>query len=186
MTLSKPKAREHIHTREIKCFGYHRLDGLWDIEGSIIDTKTYSFENSERNGVSSGEPIHHMLIRITVDDELIVYETEASTLSSPYSICPSIAPHFKNLKGIKIGPGWRQKLHQLFGGVKGCTHLRDLLAGPIAVTAYQTIIPRRRDNEYEPKTKEAPALLNTCLAFSENGPIVKNRWPEYFSEKKYD
>ena len=184
MPLSKPKKRDHIHTRDIKCFGYKRLDGLWDIEGYIIDTKTYSFDNYDRGGVSSGEPVHHMQIRITLDDNLVIKSAEAATIASPYRICPKVSKNFKNLKGSKIGPGWRRQVQDLLGGVKGCTHLRDLLTGPIAVTAYQTIIPRKRDNEYRPKTNETPVLLNTCVAFAENGAVVKERWPNHYSEKK--
>ena len=71
MPLSKPKMRNQIHSREIKCFGYKRGDGFWDIEGSMIDTKSYSFDNNDRGGVSSGEPIHYMQIRITLDDNLV-------------------------------------------------------------------------------------------------------------------
>ena len=45
MPLSQAAPRQHIHTREIVCRGYLRDDGLWDIEGSICDVKTYSFDN---------------------------------------------------------------------------------------------------------------------------------------------
>ena len=182
MSLSKAEKRNQIHTREIKCLGFKREDGFWDIEGYIIDTKTYSFENVDRNGVSSGEPIHHMEIRITVDDELMIHNAEAATIAAPYSICPRITPAFKSLKGTTIGPGWRQKVRSLLGGTKGCTHLRDLLTGPLAVTAYQTVIPRKNDNEYVPKPSLPPALLNTCVAFSESGPVVEKRWPKYYKK----
>ena len=184
MPLSKPKMRNQIHSREIKCFGYKRGDGFWDIEGSMIDTKSYSFDNNDRGGVSSGEPIHYMQIRITLDDNLVIIDAEAATLASPYKICPSVSNGFESLKGLQIGPGWRRKVQSILGGVRGCTHLRDLLTGPIAVTAYQTIIPSRRDNEYQPKPNEKPSLINTCVAFSENGQIVKDRWPKYFSKNK--
>ena len=100
MPLSKAEKRKHLHTREIKCFGFKRLDGLWDIEGSIIDTKTYSFDNISRNWVASGEPIHHMMIRLTLDDDLVIQDAEASTLESPYSICPTITPAFKNIVAL--------------------------------------------------------------------------------------
>ena len=66
MPLSKPDARRHAHTREIQCLGYEREDGLWDIEGSIRDSKTYSFDNIDRGGVAAGEAIHHMLVRLWV------------------------------------------------------------------------------------------------------------------------
>ena len=182
MPLSKPSPRQHLHTRDIRCTGYLREDGLWDIEGTISDTKTYSFENITRNGISSGEHIHHMLIRLTIDNDLLIHEAEASTESSPYGICSTITDAFGNLKGIKIGPGWRREVACIMGRTSGCTHLRDLLSGPVAVTAYQTIIPKRRREEGTPAPSERPAVLNTCVAYAEDGPIVKERWPDFFQE----
>ena len=61
MPLEKPQPRKHIHTRDIQCRGYHRDDGLWDIEGTIMDTKTYSFDNIDRDGIPAGEPLHHQM-----------------------------------------------------------------------------------------------------------------------------
>ena len=40
MPLSRAVPRDHIHTREIRCRGFRRRDGLWDIEGVLEDTKT--------------------------------------------------------------------------------------------------------------------------------------------------
>ena len=57
MSLSQPAPRRHIHTRKIECHGYLREDGLWDIEGTLIDLKTYSFDNIDRGGVVAGEPV---------------------------------------------------------------------------------------------------------------------------------
>lgn len=182
MPLSKAAPRQHLHTRKIECFGYLRDDGLWDIEGSIKDTKTYSFENDHRNGVASGDAIHHMFIRLTIDDDLVVQAAEAATVSSPYGICPSITSAFANLKGVQIGPGWRKAVARVMGRTLGCTHLRDLLNGPVAVTAYQTIIPRRANREGPQKGDKQPAVLNTCVAYADDGPIVKQRWPDYHKE----
>ena len=38
MSVSPSVSRKQLHTREIKCIGYERDDGLWDIEGRITDT----------------------------------------------------------------------------------------------------------------------------------------------------
>ena len=46
-SLSRPARREHIHTRDIRCRGFRREDGLWDIEVTLEDTKTYSFDNRD-------------------------------------------------------------------------------------------------------------------------------------------
>ena len=108
MALSSPVARKHIHTREIQCLGFEREDGLWDIEGRITDTKTYSFKNDDRGLVDSGDPVHDMVVRLTVDDELNVKNAEASTVASPFNICPNIASSVKSIRGLRIGSGWRK------------------------------------------------------------------------------
>ena len=54
MPLPRPARRELIHQRDIRCRGYQREDGLWDIEGELIDTKTYSFANRDREGIVAG------------------------------------------------------------------------------------------------------------------------------------
>ena len=40
--------------------------------------------------------------------------------------------------GVTMGPGWRQAIERALGGVRGCTHLRELLFN-MATAAYQTI-----------------------------------------------
>ena len=143
MPLSKPEPRDHMHSRDIQCRGYRREDGLWDIEARLVDTKTYSFGNVDRGGVRSGEPVHEMWVRLTLDDDLVVREAEAATEAGPYSICGNITGAFRRLRGLAIGPGWRRAVMDRLGGVKGCTHLNDLLIGPVAVTAFQTVTPLR-------------------------------------------
>ncbi len=180
MPISKPAERDHIHTRAIQCAGYKRKDGLWDIDGYLTDTKSYTFENLDRGNIPSGDPIHHMVMRITVDDNLTIQSAEASTEYSPYSICGAITDSFSKLKGLQIGPGWRRKVNEIMGGTAGCTHLRDLLVGPLAVTAYQTIIPMRKSDSQNKPPKRRPAIIGTCHAYASDGPIVKRQWPSFY------
>ncbi|HRK96389.1 MAG TPA: DUF2889 domain-containing protein [Rhodospirillales bacterium] len=104
MPLSRPAPREHIHSREIRCRGFRRADGMWDVEGVLEDTKTYSFANHDRDGIVSGEPIHRMHVRLTVDDALVVQAAEAFTEAAPFSLCGDIAPAFAGLVGLRVGP----------------------------------------------------------------------------------
>lgn len=182
MPLSKASPRHHIHTREITCRGFKRDDGMWDIEGRLTDTKTYSFDSSDRNGVAAGEPIHDMLIRLTVDDDFLIHAAEAASDSTPFDMCGEATSAFAKLVGLKVGPGWRKKVQEAMGGIDGCTHLRDLVMGPLAVTAFQTIYParRREQGEETPKPGEKPRLLETCHAFRRDGPVVERRWPEFY------
>jgi hypothetical protein len=181
MPLSKPAARKLMHTRDIRCHGYQRDDGLWDIEGRITDTKAYTFANDGRGGISAGDPLHDMLIRLTVDDDMVIQEAEASTDSSPFSHCGDVTPNFAELKGLKIGAGWRRAVQERMGRALGCTHLVDMLLGPVAVTAFQTLSVLRRQRTQDVSQEETPQLLNTCHAFASDGPVVKRRWPRHYT-----
>lgn len=180
MPLSKAEPRRHVHTREIRCDAYERDDGLWDIEGSIIDTKSYSFDNADRGGVAAGEPAHHMRVRMTVDDDMVVHTAEAVTEAGPYNMCGDIAPDYANLAGLKIGPGWKRNVIQRLGGPKGCTHISDLVMGPLAVTAFQAIYSRRKRQRKVEQEGTRPALLDTCHSYATNSPIVERQWPQFF------
>src|SRR6266404_6928385 len=171
MALSAPAPREPLHTRQIECQGFHRSDGLWDIEAHMTDRKTYSFPSDERGEVTAGTPVHDMWIRVTVDDAMVIRTIEAVTDASPFRMCPSITPNFQRLVGLAIRPGFMPKVKQLLGGVEGCTHLVELM-GPIATTAFQTVSSARghekrereralRGEKREPQPNRRPALLDT-------------------------
>ncbi|NQV54926.1 MAG: DUF2889 domain-containing protein [Rhodospirillales bacterium] len=183
MPLTKPAARKLMHTREICCCGFERDDGLWDIEGRIVDTKTYSFANEDRGGVASGEAIHDMHVRLTLDDELVVHHAEASTDASPFTMCPDITGGVAALKGERVVAGWTNAVHRKLGRTMGCTHIVQLLVGPLATTAYQTISPIA--NRRKTKTKEdvptKPRILNTCHAYGADSPVVKRLWPDHYT-----
>ena len=180
MPLPDPVSRKHIHTRQIRCQGFLRDDGLWDIEGEMIDSKTYSFENKDRGTINSGDPIHRMVLRLTVDDALKVHDIEAVTENAPYTICGNVTPALKALIGASIKPGWRRDVIKSFGGTHGCTHLTDMLLGPMAVTAWQTIMPARKKRQTPDATGKKPVMLDTCHALATNGTIVARDWPDFY------
>jgi Protein of unknown function (DUF2889) len=180
MPLSAPSQREPLHTRRIECRGYRRQDGLWDIEGHLVDTKTYAWHSDYRGEVAPGVPVHEMWLRLTVDDDLVVHAAEAASDHYPFRLCPEVTPNFADLKGLRIGPGWRRRLRELVGGTKGCTHLVELL-GPLATTAYQTIFPAREKRARQTSARKRPEFLDTCYALASDGEVVKAHWPEFYT-----
>jgi len=182
MPLSDPVQRDSIHTRRIECRGYRRADGLWDIEGHLIDTKTYEFQNFDRGSMPPGTPVHEMWLRLTVDDDLVIRNAEAAIDHGPYRICPRITENFAALAGIRIRSGWRREINRVVGGTSGCTHLRELL-GPVATTAFQTIYPILRRERPAP-AEQKPPMLGTCHAYAPDSAVVKRLWPDYYEEKK--
>ncbi|HEX4986938.1 MAG TPA: DUF2889 domain-containing protein [Burkholderiales bacterium] len=169
-----------MHRRRVECTGYRRDDGLWDIEGHLVDTKSYDLRDLDRGLTPAGEPLHEMWLRLTVDDDLNVVGVEARTVWGPYDMCGDIAPNFQVLKGLAIKAGWTQKTRELLGGTRGCTHLLELL-GPIATTAFQTVHPLRSRREREQGVRRKPGLLDSCHAWASDGPVVARRFPEYYT-----
>jgi hypothetical protein len=184
MPLSSIAARQHIHTRSVDCRGYLREDGLWDIEGHLVDVKTYDFASHQRGEVAAGDPVHDMWLRLTIDDSLTIRAVEAVTDKSPFRVCPEITPNFERLVGLNIGPGFHARVRALVGRAEGCTHLVELL-WPLATTAFQTIYPwKERQMALNGETNTPagrPRLLDTCHAFASDGPLVKQLWPDHYT-----
>ena len=172
--LSPPADREDRHSRQVNCRGYVRKDGLLDIEGELIDTKAYDFPSTSRGVITSGTPIHHMQVRITIDFDMVIQRSEAVTIHGPYAVCPKGAGNITGLIGLQIGPGWKRKVQAAIGGPKGCTHITELM-GPMATTAFQTLYGekarKRRDavgaDQKQQLKTPLPSLSNSCVAYAE-------------------
>jgi len=198
MPLSQPQERELLHSRDIEIRGYRRADGLYDIEAQLTDTKSYGSANRDRGYIEAGEPIHGMWLRLTVDEERCIVASEAASDFTPYAVCPGAAPNFSRLAGLRIKPGFLKEAAKQVGGTVGCTHLRELLQ-QMATTAYQTIDPARARREaaaageidkpgsdrldvrITAKMGGAPAILNTCIAYATDSPVVQRRWPHLYT-----
>jgi hypothetical protein len=180
LPLPEPARREPIHTRRVECRGFRRSDGLWDIEGRLVDTKSYPFRNAHRGEIAPGVPLHDMWLRLTVDDELVVRDVAAVTDAAPYAVCPAVTPSFASLKGLRIGPGWRRQVLERVGGVRGCTHLVELL-WPLATAAYQTVYPILARERPRSDDDRPPGHLDSCHALARDGEIVREHHPRWYT-----
>jgi len=160
--------------------GYRRADGLWDIEGHLVDTKTYAFHNDHRGEIRPGVPLHDMRIRLTIDDKFLIHDAEAVTDHGPFEVCPAITPNFKKMIGVTIAGGWRREIRNRLGGTEGCTHLVELLTA-MATVAFQTLYPTLAKRSKDKPVTEKPRLIDSCHAFRSDGDIVKASWPDFYS-----
>ncbi|MSQ20275.1 MAG: DUF2889 domain-containing protein [Betaproteobacteria bacterium] len=189
MTLAAPAPRRHLHTRSIHCEGFERNDGLYDIEARIIDTKAYVYTETMRGERKIGDLVHDMHVRLTMDADMMIRAVEVSMPSTPYDLCQSAAPAFQGLIGKQIGAGWRRAVNEAAGGTKGCTHVRELMQ-PLATVAFQTIHGWRRATDQrantlpDPNDKSRPGFINGCLAWAEDGEVVRKSYPEYHRPAK--
>jgi hypothetical protein len=166
--------REPLHRRTIEIQGYKREDGLYDIEGHLVDTKPYDFKLAA--GLRpAGEPIHGMWLRITVDKALTIVDAAAAMDAMPYiSHCDQIVPAYRALVGLAIRPGYHQRVKELLGGVRGCTHITEM-AGALATAAFQTMAGQRVQ---DPDRK--PFQLGRCHALAETGAVVGRYYPKWY------
>ena len=185
MPLAPPTDREALHVRRIEITGYRRADGLFDIEAHLVDTKTYAFDNQDRGTIHPGTPLHGMLARMTLDEDMLIVAFEADTEFAPYTICPQAAPNFARLAGLHVGRGFIRAANERIGGVHGCTHLRELL-GQMGTVAFQTLysVREKRATNAQTTAEAAPGrppMLGTCLAYAPDSPVVLRTWPEYYT-----
>jgi hypothetical protein len=181
MPLSQAAPRRKLHTRAIELCGYEREDGLFEVEASLTDTKTYVFSNQDRGEITPGVPLHGMLSRMTYDSTMLIHKFESVTEFGPYFACPAAAVNFADLAGLTIGRGFLRAANERIGGIKGCTHLRELL-GQMGTVALQTVVRMRMDAASTASTR--PAQLDTCMAYEDGGVIARRTWPEYYANRE--
>lgn len=196
--LSAPVKREPMHLRRIEVQGFLREDGLLDVDARLVDTKPYTFANDESGEIPAGQPLHEMLVRMTVDEHLTIVACEAVTLHSPYAECGGGAVNMGVLVGLALKAGFLKAANERLRGPIGCTHIREMLQ-QIATVAHQTMWPvreRQRARRLAEEQRRDPSkvvraepgeddgsirLLNTCFAYSSAGAVVRQRWPQLYT-----
>jgi hypothetical protein len=179
MPLSPAEPRRALHQRSIELQGYVRLDGLYDIEARMADTKSCALTVGDSRHVAPGEPLHDMSIRLVVNDRLDLIEIEACIDASPFGICSEATRALQSLVGLRIGSGWSAAIRERLGGRKGCTHLAELLR-PLATVAFQTLWQLRESLPAAVDASGKPRKIDSCHAYASDREVVRRRWPQYY------
>ncbi len=183
MPLPTPAARSHLHTRNVVYRGYHREDGLWDIEAELQDTKSYAMERHDGGQLAAGAPLHGMAIRVTVDDALCIVAIASSSDHTPFGECQQGSAPMQQMLGVTMGAGWRVAIERALGNTRGCTHLREMLFN-MATVAFQTIPGyrerlRKQAGGATTARSEPPFFMNKCIAWDFSGPLVARTYPQF-------
>lgn len=189
MTATSPDlpVRTLLHTREIICKGYQRSDGLFDIEGRLLDL-TNEPTDLPFHRVPSGGAIHDMRLVMTLDSEMVIVSITALTATGASQFCGEAAAAYSRLVGLKIAAGFKQKMKAIVGGTSGCTHMTELLER-MASTAMQTMFSTYRSQASQRRASGAqqvvavrPWVIGTCHAYREEGDAVRLLWPQGLPE----
>lgn len=184
MPLPPSSDRIELHHRQIDLRGYRRSDGLYEIEGRVVDTKTYAIRIEERTR-AAGDPIHDMSVRMIVDEDLVVRDIIAVMDAWPHDACSGAASAMSAMVGRRIKPGWTMLVKETLGGPGSCTHLRELLL-PMATAAYQTLSSVRQARPDEVDDAGKPVRIDSCYAYAAHRDIVRRRWPLFYQRLEED
>ncbi len=99
--------------------------------------------------------------------------------------CTAAASLLEKAVGLRVGSGLTKLVDSLLGGVQGCPVMANMLfeacdAVILSLTAQQMAMadaldPEQREEGLLQMVQMNPRLLNSCIAFDENGPLLKGR-----------
>lgn len=175
-----PEGGELIHIRKYEVRAYKMSNERFILRGAVSDEKPAGL-------YVSGDPnplrMHHMIVDLEVAyPSFTITSVRVDFLEHPQPPCPDIAETYQQLVGISIARGFTNKVKELFGGPRGCTHVGALLAA-MAPVAIQSGWSMRAENLLRTLTATGESVgedrrsalahnINTCHIWRENGPAA--------------
>jgi len=166
--------RKLVHARKIEIHAYDLGENRVLVEGKLTDTRPSQL--SARGPASQPARIHDLIARIWVQGpDLTISAAEAEMGQIPREMCPEVLPGVQKLVGLRIITGFTQKVKDLIGDVKGCSHLTNLFLtlGPVAVQGYWAAYGKSAGS----RSLENPAfsrVLDSCHVWRRDGPYVRS------------
>jgi len=132
--------------------------------------------------------MHHMQVDLTVAfPSMVIEAVDVAFQAYPHTTCVDIVDRYQELVGLSITRGFIQKVRELFGGPRGCTHTTALLLamGPVATQCIwsmhaiqarregRSFMTARKEMSPEERERSLQANLNTCHVWAEDGEMIK-------------
>jgi hypothetical protein len=176
-----------LHDREYRVRSY-----LMEVEGGRHLLLRGAVRDQKPAGLYLAEDpdpltIHHMQVEMEVAfPSMEIVAANVLFESHPHTECLSIVDHYGKLVGLSIARGFNNRVRELFGGPRGCTHTTALLLAmaPVAIQSIWSMSMHdgMRDGLAEPdgawtvSAEQREMMLrpnlNSCHVWDEEGPIV--------------
>jgi hypothetical protein len=165
--------KQQVHQRDITAATFEVDKTRFIIEGVIKD-KSLDTTYRLTTGKSPPSVYHHMIIRWLVKYpgfEIVDLEVEMPTV--PVDECHKTKEMLKNIIGIKISTSFTKNIGLLFGGTKGCAHMKSLLLlmGTTAIQGYWCMISRDKQKKEDNVKILSSAIKNTCYVWRHDGEV---------------
>ena len=171
--------RQLKHRRNIHVQVYSRGNGIWEVDAELSDVKTGDAHLAAEVR-PAGRPIHDMLLRLLVDEELNVLEAGSQSRAVPYAgHCDDLGDAYARLAGLNLLRGFRRAVRQRLGGVQGCTHLTEL-CDVLPTAVVQAFAGDVIDTRQGDTGGQAPFQIDRCHALRADGPVVRTYYPRWY------
>ena len=174
MERNGEEIRKLVHTRKVEINAYDLGENRVLVEGKLTDTRPS--QSSAREPGCELARIHDLTARIWVQGpDLTISAAEAEMGQIPREMCPEVLPSVQKLVGLRIITGFTQKVKDVIGDVKGCSHLTNLFLtlGPVAVQGYWAAYGRRAGA----RSLDNPAfsrVLDSCHVWRRDGSYARS------------
>jgi len=173
VNLLKHTNRRKIHTRKIEMSTFATDMGDIIVEGTLKDDRLipYYRPSGEKRAPHT---VHHMIIRMRIGAaSFFIKDIEAEMPAIPQDECPQTSGSLLKIKGMKIAPGFTEKVKKKLGGINGCSHLTALVHA-MASAAVQGIWV---NSATKPEKAEISSemledyLVDSCRVWRKGGPL---------------
>jgi len=156
---------------------------------------TVDFEEGNLiTAVEMEDNYHHFRVQVAFAfPSLEIKRASAEVVRAPNRQCYAVPGLVAGLVGIRVQPGFNRTVAKVVGGPGGCFHLGNLV-GEAALAALQGIyaaanqvsggalVKLPRDQRTRFWLDRRPEMLDSCLAWSAEGELVREAYPEGLPE----
>jgi hypothetical protein len=166
----------------------------YDIKAVVVDDRHFKLVGRINDikpdglwGIEDAQPmsLHDMSVELTVRvSDVTIVEAQTTMTTHPQRECQSIVSSYQQLVGLSIARGFTQKVKELFGGPRACTHIGALI-NAMAPVAMQTLWAFSHVDGGEPSEAESAdtresriAMIrarnrNSCHVWADGGPMLE-------------
>jgi hypothetical protein len=128
----------------------------------------------------AGTPIHDMLLRLVVNEQLDILEAGSDTRWMPYpGQCNEHGDVYTRLVGLNLLRSFRRELRERVGGVQGCTHITEL-AQVLPTAVVQAFAGEVIDTRGLGDDARQPFQIDRCHALRAGGEAVRVHYPRWY------
>ncbi len=175
--LKKLINKPPVHERRLEFKTYALEDDQIIVEGWLKDDRWVSRYHLDGK-VSPPGKVHRICVRLLLGGwPLSILDAEAEMPVVPQDECPDTKNTVKKIIGITITHGYGDKVIECLGGIKGCTHMVQLIIGMGNAALHGLWSQKLKNPRPLPSTlEEIPELdyvIESCQLWKKDGPLIK-------------